>query len=141
MLRLNVRVGRPRTGGPGCSDFDALDGEALEIGARIFRVEDLAVEKGFLAARRRSRNIGGGDAERFSGVAPDVLAVDLVDHRPDVGGGFEFAPANVLGDEPGVVALERIRRVVAPELHVLLRALFNPPIAVVDVTLGAADNV
>ena len=57
----------------------ALIVEAVEIGGRVVRVENLAVEEGLDAARWRSRNIGCGDAEIFGRLAPQILAVDLVD--------------------------------------------------------------
>ena len=79
--------------------------------------------------------------ERLGGFAPQVFAVDLVDQRVDVGRGLELAPADVLGDEPGVMALERVGRVVLPELHELLGALLDAAVAVIDVALGAADDV
>jgi hypothetical protein len=37
---------------------DPLDGERLQVGGGIFRIEHLAVEEGLLAARRRRRNLG-----------------------------------------------------------------------------------
>src|SRR5882757_6562290 len=98
------------------SHFEALDGEALEIGTGIGGVEDLAVEEGLLAARRRRRNIGPRHRQLLRGRAPEVLAVDLVDQRLGVSARLELAPANVFGDEPLVVALERIGGVLAPEL-------------------------
>src|SRR5712691_2137696 len=107
------------------SHFEALDEEALEIGAGIGGVEDLAVEEGLLAARRRRRNIGRRHRELLRGRAPEVLAVDLLDQRLAVERRFELAPANVLGDKPEIVALERIGGVLAPELHVLLGVLLD----------------
>ncbi len=40
------------------ADFDALDRQALEVGARIVGIEHLAVEEGLLAARGRRRDLG-----------------------------------------------------------------------------------
>src|SRR3954471_4316777 len=105
------------------SDFDALDGERLQIAGRIFGIEHLAVEEGFLAARRRCRDVGGRDAERLGGVLPEVLAVDLGDQRSGVETGLVLAPADVLGEEPEIVALERIGGLVLPEAHLLRRVL------------------
>src|SRR5712672_926092 len=55
------------------SHLDALDRQALEIGRGVGGIEHLAVEKGLLAARGRRRDIGGDDAERLGGLAPQVL--------------------------------------------------------------------
>src|ERR1700730_4118408 len=46
-------AGPPQAGRPGRSDIDALDRKALQIGARIVRIEYLAVEECLLAARLR----------------------------------------------------------------------------------------
>src|ERR1700712_3230373 len=99
------------------SDLDALDGEALEIGRRIFRIENLAVEEGLFAARRGRWNVRRGDVELLGGLFPKVLAVDLGDQRLGVEGRVILAPADILGDEPEVVALVRIARVVRPIPH------------------------
>src|SRR5262245_22147718 len=115
------------------SDFSALDGEALEVGARVVGIEHLAVEEGLLAARGRFRDLVGRHAEVLGGRPPDVLAVDLLDQRIGIDVGLELAPADILGDEPGVVALERVGRVVLPEFHELFGALLDAPVAVVDV--------
>src|SRR6266705_3597481 len=96
----------------GLSDFSALDREALEIGRWVFGIEDFAVEEGLLAARCRGRNVGSLDRERLCGFAPDVFAVDLVNQRLHVGLRFELAPADILGDEPKIMALEWIGGVV-----------------------------
>src|SRR5687768_7995393 len=80
-----------------CSDFDALDRKTLQVRGGIGRIEHLAVEEGLLAARTRFRNVGRGNAEPLGGLAPEILAVDLVDQRLDVGGRLELAPADVLG--------------------------------------------
>jgi hypothetical protein len=48
------------------SDVGTLDGQRLQVGRRIFRIEHLAVEEGFLAARLRGRDIGRGNAERLA---------------------------------------------------------------------------
>src|SRR5262245_28908617 len=102
------------------SRFEALDGEALEISARVRRIEDLAVEEGLLAARSGSGNVGRRHRELLGGGAPEVLTVDLLDQRLAVERRLEFAPTDILGDEPEVMALERIGGVLAPELHELL---------------------
>src|SRR5258707_265892 len=67
------------------SGSDALDRERLEVGVGIGGIEDLAVEQAFLAARRGGRDLRIRHAERLGRLAPDVLAVDLVDERLAVG--------------------------------------------------------
>src|SRR5258708_20277072 len=59
------------------SDLNTLDGQGFQIRRRIFRIEHLAVEEGFLAARLGGRDIGCGDAEILGGFLPEVLVVDL----------------------------------------------------------------
>src|SRR5262249_13866295 len=118
--------GRPSGGPLRRSHLDALDGEALEISRRILRIEHFAVEEGLLAARGRGRDIGGRHRERLCGLAPEILAIDLAHERLGVGRRLELAPTNVLGEEPEVVTLEWIGGVLAPELHVLLGAFFDP---------------
>src|SRR6185295_19722216 len=103
------------------SDLRALDRKALEVGDRIFRIEDLAVEEGLLAARGGGRNVGGWDVQFLGGLAPDVLAVDLADQRLGVGAGLELAPADILGEEPEVMALERVGGMLPPVLHDMRR--------------------
>src|SRR5206468_5652573 len=71
-LPISERIEVP--GGPKRLDFGALDAEALEVGRRIFRIEDLAVEEGLLAARLRRRDIGRRDLELLGGLAPKVFA-------------------------------------------------------------------
>src|SRR5713101_893879 len=93
------------------SDVNTLDGQRLEVRRRIFGIEHLAVEEGLLAARLGGRDIGGGNAQGLGGIAPDVLTVDLGDQRLGVIAGFIFAPADILGEEPEIVTLERIRGV------------------------------
>src|SRR5262245_21335336 len=98
------------------SDLDALDGQTLEVGARIVRIENLSVEERLLAARRGGRDVRVGNAEFLGGLAPHVFTVDLGDERLGVEAGLELAPPRVFGDEPQVVALERIGGVIAPVL-------------------------
>src|SRR5712691_973788 len=90
------------------SDLNALDGQGLQIRRRILGIEHLAVEEGLLAARLRRRNIGGRDAHFLGRLAPEILAVDLADQRLGVETRLVLAPADVLGEEPEVMALERI---------------------------------
>src|SRR6185369_10179833 len=99
------------------SDFDALDRERFQIGSRIFGIEHLAVEEGLLAARGGGWNLRGCDTEGLGSIAPHVFAVDLADQRLAVEGSFIFAPSDVLGHEPEIMALERIGGEVAPVLH------------------------
>src|SRR5260370_3791787 len=87
------------------SDLNTLDGQGFQIGRRIFRIEYLAVEESLVAARLGGRDIGCGDAEILGGFLPEVLAVDLGDQRLGVVARFVFAPADILGEEPEVVAL------------------------------------
>src|SRR5262245_5215407 len=123
------------------SDLDALDRQALEVGARIVRIENLAVEERLLAARRGGRDVLGGNTELLGGLAPHVLAVHLGDERLGVEAGLELAPPRVLGDEPQVMALERIGRVVAPVLHDVRAVLDHAAGAVVELALGAIEDV
>ena len=96
------------------SDFDALDRQALEVGASDSSGSNTLPSKKVSLPREVDAGMSAaGDRQRLGGLAPQVLAVDLVDQRLDVGGRLELAPADVLGDEPGVVALERIGGVVA----------------------------
>src|SRR5262245_5939010 len=123
------------------SDLDALDRQALEVGARIVRIENLSVKERLLAARRGGRDVLGGNAELLGGFAPHVLAVDLGDERLGVEAGLELAPARVLGDEPAVMALARIGGVIAPVLHDVRAVLDHAAGAVVELALGAIQNV
>src|SRR4051812_10166546 len=123
------------------SHLDALDRQALEVGARVLGVEDLAVEEGLLAARRRFRDVGCRQRHRLGGGAPEILAVHFVYKCLGIHARLELAPADVFGDEPEIVTLERIGRVLAPEFHVLLGALLHSAVAVVHVTLQPADDV
>ena len=58
-----------------------LDFEARQIGGRVFRIEDLAVEEGFLATRGGGGDLRRGDAQRFRRLAPEVFAIDLLNQR------------------------------------------------------------
>src|SRR3954468_10850829 len=89
-------------------NLHAFDREALEIGGRIFRIEDLAVEEGLLAARGRGRDFRRRDGQLLRRLPPQVLAVHLANERLDVVASLVLAPADVLGEEPEIVALERI---------------------------------
>src|SRR4029453_6988266 len=95
------------------SDLNTLDRQRLQIRSRIFRIEHLAVEEGLLAARGRSRNVGSGDSHRLGSLFPEILTVDLGDQRLGVEARFILAPADVLSEEPEIVALERIGRMIA----------------------------
>src|SRR5436190_9245342 len=86
------------------SNVNTLDGQRLQIRRRIFRIEYLAIEEGFLAARGGGRGVRGGDAEFLRGVLPEVFAVDLGDQRLGVVARFIFPPADILGEEPQIVA-------------------------------------
>src|SRR5581483_10581868 len=134
------RTGRPLPERPrGGSDFPALAGETLEIGRRVFGIEDFPVEESFLAARLRSGDVG--HAELLRGFAPEILAVHFSDQRLRVEIRFEFSPANVLGEKPEIVALERIRGVIRPVAH-HLRMLFDDfSGAVVEFSFHAVDDV
>src|SRR4051794_9575438 len=123
------------------SNLSPFDRKALEIGQRIFGIEYLAVEERLLAARRRGWNVGSLDREFLGGGAPDVFAVDLVYEGLHVGLRFELAPADILGDEPKIMALEWIGGVIAPEFHVLFGALLDATVAVIHVALEPADDV
>src|SRR5262245_31877347 len=101
----------------GSTDLGALDREALEVGAWIVGIENLAVEEGLLAARGRGRNLVGRHTEILCGLAPKVLAVHLLDERLGIEVRFELAPADVFGEEPELVALERVGREVIPVAH------------------------
>ena len=75
-------------------------------------------------------------------LAPQVLAVDLADQRLGVGAGLELAPADVLGEEPEVVALERIGGEVVPVAHDVRRVLDHlAGNAVVELALDAVGDV
>ena len=119
-----------------------LMGRLAEIGLRIVRIEDLAVEEGLLAAAVAGRDVACRDAERLGRLAPEIGAVDLVDERLGVGVRLELAPADVLGDEPQVVRLEREGGVVAPELHDPWRVLHDLAVdAVIVLALLARQDV
>src|SRR6266702_6670851 len=125
-MRLRVQMAgrmQRRAALPG-SNFNTLDGQVLQIRSRVFRIEHLAVEEGLLAARGRGRDFGSGNAELLGGLLPEILTVDLADQRLRVEAGFVLAPADILGEEPEVMALERIGGVVAPVLHDV-RAVFD----------------
>src|SRR5215813_1923770 len=107
---------RDRCGPPG-SNLDALDGQGFQIRGRIFGIEHLAVEEGLLAARRGRRDVRGGNAKLLGGLLPEIFTVDLGDQRLGVEAGLELAPADILGKEPEIMALERIRCVIGPEPH------------------------
>src|SRR4029077_10305881 len=109
--------GPPAQAAPQTSNLDPLDVEALEVSAGIVRIEDVAVEKGFLAARFRGRDIGGCQVERLGRVAPKILAVDLGDQALRVVSRFIFSPTDIFGEEPEIVTLERIRGVIRPIAH------------------------
>src|SRR6478672_3356203 len=98
-----------------CSNsyVNTLDRQGLQIGRGIFGIEHLAVEEGLLAARGRGRDVG--DAKLLRRVFPEILAVDLSDQRLGVEVRFVLAPADVLGQEPEIVAPERLGCLVAPE--------------------------
>ena len=118
-----------------------LIGEAGEIGLRDSAgSKTLPSKKVSLPRDVDVRDVRRGDAERLGRLAPQFLAIDLIDQRLDVGRRRELAPAHVLGEEPDLVALERIGRVVAPELHQAW-CLRDAAVAVVDVALEAADDV
>src|SRR5215211_2946888 len=99
------------------SDLDALDREALQVSGRVVRIEHLAVEERLPAARRRGRDLIGRDAEILCRLAPEILAVHLADERLGVQRRLELAPPRVFGEEPEIMALERIGGVIAPVLH------------------------
>src|SRR5580765_4225096 len=109
--------GPPLRRRPKTSNLDPLDVEALEVSAGIFGIEDLAVEKGFFAARFRGRDIGGCEVERLGCVAPKIFAVDLGDQALRVEARFIFSPTDIFGEEPEIVTLERIRGVIRPIAH------------------------
>ena len=90
------------------------------------------VEAGTLARR---------DAELLCRLAPEVLAVDLGDQRLGVDVCLELAPADVLGDEPEVMTLERIGGVVGPVAHHMRAVLDDAPGAVVEPALDAVGHV
>ena len=133
---------RHEAAGDGASDAMRLIAEALRdrrpdsSGSKTLPSKKVSLPREVVAGMSAA-----GDAQRLGRVAPDILAVDLVDQRLDVGRRLELAPADVLGEEPGVVALEGIGRVVAPELHVQVGARGDPAVAVVDVALQAAEDV
>src|SRR6516165_27942 len=102
---------------------DTLDREARQIGGGIGGIEDLAVEEGFRTARCRSRDVRFDDTQRLRSLAPEILAVHLIDQGLDIGRGLKLAPADVLGDEPGIMALEGIGNAARPELHGEVRSL------------------
>src|SRR5205809_704358 len=118
-----------------------LDRQTGEIGGRILGIEDLPIEEGLYAARRSSGDLIGRDADRRRRPAPEVLAVDLRDQRFGVEVGWQVAPALILGQEPEIVASERIRGVIAPELHHERAVLHDLARAVVDPALGATGDV
>src|SRR5580765_7311808 len=83
---LQLREGRAVGGNrslrrPNCSTDLAFDGLALEVGHRVLRVENLAVEEGLLAAGLRGWDLVHRDRQRLGGLAPHVLAIDLTDQR------------------------------------------------------------
>src|SRR6476619_719443 len=109
--------GPPAQAAPQTSNLDPLDVEALEVSAGVFGIEDLAVEKGFLAARFRGRDVGGRDVERLGRVAPKIFAVDLGDQALRIVARLIFSPTDIFGEEPEIVTLERIRGVIRPIAH------------------------
>jgi hypothetical protein len=115
--------------------------EAARADQTSTRIEDFAVEEGLLAAGRRGRDIARRHAERFRRVAPQILAVDLSDQTLGVVVRLELAPANVLGEEPEVMALERIGGLVAPVLHDVRAHLDDAAGAVVELALHAVGHV
>src|SRR3712207_3472140 len=125
-----ARPGRPRRVGTWVSRCSwssgrrrLLDGQGSEVGGRVLRVEDLAVEEGLAAAAGPARQFGVGHAGPGGGGAPDALAVDLADELRRVRRFRQHAPADVLREEPEVVAAEGVGGVVAPKLHQEGRAL------------------
>src|SRR5439155_16059663 len=103
------------------SDINTLDRQGLQIRSGILGIEHLAVEEGLLAAGSRSRDVRSSDAERLGGLFPEILAIDLGDHRLGVEARVILAPADVLREEPEIVALERIGRMIAPVFHDIRR--------------------
>src|ERR1041385_2351116 len=123
------------------ADFCALDRQALQVGDRIFRIEHLAVEERLLATRLGRGNLVGRDGELLGGVAPNVFAIDLRDESFRVGADLELAPADILGEEPEVVARIGIGREFIPVAHhlrVLLDHLAGN--AVVELALDAIGD-
>ena len=81
-----------------------LDREAGQIGHRILRIENLAIEEGFKPPGIGSGNFG--DTHGLRRHAPQISAIHGADQCLDVGVGRQFAPADILRQEPAVVALE-----------------------------------
>src|SRR5690606_30928066 len=101
-----------------------LDREAVEVGHRVLGVEHLAVEEGLQPARGRGRDVARRHTQFLRGLAPQVLAVHLAHPGLHVEVLGQIAPADVLGEEPQVVALEGVRGLVLPVAH-LLRAVLD----------------
>src|SRR5262245_53795217 len=59
------------------SNLDALDRQALEVGAGIVRIEQFYVEERLLDARRGGRNVLGGEGEVIGVLASHVHTVDV----------------------------------------------------------------
>src|SRR5215210_2685942 len=118
-----------------------LNGKRGEVGGRVVRIEDLAVEEGLAAAAGAARHFGGGHAGAGGGGAPDAFAVHLVDQLRGVRAFGQHAPAHVLREEPQLVAAERIGGVVAPEFHQERRVRDLAAVAVVDVPLAPRQDV
>src|SRR5262249_34392857 len=123
------------------SDFRALDRQRFQICDRIIRIEDLAVEEGLLAAAVTLGSVT--ETESLCGLEPEIAAVRFGHQGLGIDGRFELAPADVLGDEPGVEALPGVGdvAVIAPEFHQQIGALLDATAPIIDVAFDAADDV